>query len=249
MRAALLSSMLTLFFLLQPALSQQTVRLATGNDYKPFTDKSLPQGGMITAIVSHIFKKMGYIPEIEYLSWDRGYVLSEQAAFQGTFPYVKTPERLDDFYFSDPIFTIVTRFFVLADSDVVFQSDSDLQGLTACKPLGYHLSDIQTLLDWGIIDLQRPNTMESCFRMLKLGRVDLVPINEHVGWEVVKQIQGEKGLFRVLERSLQETGLHFIISKQHHDALDLLNRFNTILEQMLEDGSLDHIVNQYLSRD
>ncbi len=72
----------------------QSVRLVTGNDYKPFTDQSLPQGGMITAIVNQIFIKMGYIPEIEFLSLSRGYSLSSRGAVLGTFPYVKTPERL-----------------------------------------------------------------------------------------------------------------------------------------------------------
>ncbi len=243
----LLTCLLTMSPSLLLAQTGQPVRLATGDDYKPFTDQGLPQGGMITAIVDHIFKTMGYEPEIEFHSWSRGYDLSEQAVFLGTFPYVKTPERLEEFHFSDPLYTIVTRFFVRADADLVFERDADLKGLTVCKPLGYNLTDIQVFLDQDIIKLQRPNTMESCFSMLRLGRVDLVPINEHVGWEVACHVSAGEDLFRVLDKSLQEDGLHFIVSKQHPEALDILQRFNAALQNMSNDGSLDAIVNEHLN--
>ncbi|MFO7727443.1 MAG: transporter substrate-binding domain-containing protein, partial [Desulfonatronovibrio sp.] len=191
------------------------MRLVTGNDYKPFTDQTLPQGGMITEIVDQVFQKMGYQAEIEFHSWSRGYTLSEEGAFLGTFPYVQTPERMESFYFSDPIYTITTLFFVRNDTDLSFVHDSDLQGLTACKPLGYHLRDIQDFLNKDFIEVRRPNTMESCFKMLRRGRVDLVPINEHVGWEVVRKIAGEKDMFKVLEKPLLETGLHFIVTRKN----------------------------------
>ncbi len=75
-------------FLPFPTEAGQTVRLVTGDDYRPFTDQALPQGGMITEIVDHVFQKMGYQAEIEFHSWSRGYTLSEEGAFLGTFPYV-----------------------------------------------------------------------------------------------------------------------------------------------------------------
>lgn len=236
-----------LFFLAPCSVdAAETVRLVTGDDYKPFTDQTLPQGGMITEIVDHVFQAMGHQAEIEYLSWNRGYRLSEEGVFLGAFPYVKTPERLEAFYFSDPIYTITTRFFVRQDSPISFDRDSDLKGLSVCKPLGYNLTDIQPFLDQNLIDMQRPSTMESCFGMLRLGRVDLVPINEHVGWQMARQVVGQDAVFRVLEKPLQQDGLHLIVTKKNPQGRDILGRFNAILRQMRDDGRLDAIIRRHL---
>ncbi len=153
---------------------------------------------------------------------------------------------MEAFYFSDPIYIITTLFFVRQDADISFEHDSDLQGLTACKPLGYHLRDIQDFLDQDLIEVVRPNTMESCFRMLRRGRVDLVPINEHVGWGVARQIVGQEDVFRVLERPLLEDGLHFIVTKKNPQGLDILERFNAFLRQMRDESSLDAIIDRHM---
>ena len=246
MRTIFFTLLFLLFFLLQFAHSHQTVTLVTGDDYKPFTDQTLPQGGMITGIVGHVFGKMGYRAEIEFHSWSRGYSLSKEGYFLGTFPYVKTPERKEEFYYSDPIYTITTLFFVRQDADISFVHDSDLKGLTACKPLGYHLRDIQDLLDQDLIEVHRPNTMESCFRMLHRGRVDLVPINEHVGWGFAREIACQQEDFRVLERPLLEDGLHFIVTKKNPQGQDIVRQFNWILRQMRDESTLDAIIDRHI---
>ena len=228
------------------ARAEQPTRLATGNDYKPFSDESLPEGGMITDIVTTVFRQIGYEPEVHFLSWTRGYNLTKQAHFLGTFPYVKTPERMEEFYYSDPIYTIVTRFFVQAESDIVYNTKSDLKGLTVCKPLGYNLTDIQDFLDKDILAMQRPSTMESCFNMLRLGRVNLVPINEHVGWSVVNQNPSHAGHFKVLEKTLQEDGLYLMISRNYPDGMAIMQDFNSSLQEMKDDGRLESIIAGHL---
>nr|WP_291321767.1 transporter substrate-binding domain-containing protein [Desulfonatronospira sp.] len=235
-------------FLLKPFPTEagQAVRLVTGDDYKPFTDQTLPQGGMITEIVDHVFQQLGYDAEIEFHSWSRGYSLSKEGDFLGTFPYVKTLERKEEFYFSDPIITVTNLFFVRKDADISFVHDSDLKGLTACKPLGYSLTDIQSFMDQDLIAVQRPNTVESCFKMLHRGRVDLVPINEYVGWEVARQIVGREDVFRVLDRPLLEDGLHFIVTKKNSQGLEIVGRFNEILRQMRDESNLDAIIDRHL---
>lgn len=246
MRTCFWVCVMSVFLMSSSTEAGQSVRLVTGNDYKPFTDQTLPQGGMITEIVDQVFQKMGHQAEIEFHSWNRGYNMSEKGAFLGTFPYVKTPERMESFYFSDPIYIITTLFFTRNDADVSFVHPRDLKGLTVCKPLGYHLRDIQDFLDEGLIVVRRPNTMESCFRMLRRGRVSLVPINEHVGWEVARQIADGEDIFRVLEKPLLETGLHFIVTRKNPQAQNIVERFNAILGQMRDESSLDAIIARHI---
>ncbi len=225
----------------------QAVRLVTGDDYKPFTDQALPQGGMITEIFDRVFGKMGYQAEIEFHTWSRGYSLSEEGVFLGTFPYVKTSERMEAFHFSDPIYIITTLFFVRKDADISFVHDFDIRGLTVCKPLGYNLTDIQGFMDQVLIEVRRPNTLESCFRMLLRGRVDLVPINEHVGWRIARRIADQEDDFRVLERPILEDGLHFIVTRKNPQGLNIVERFNAILRQMRDEGTLKAIVDRHMS--
>ena len=53
------------------ALSLETV-----DDYPPFTDSEVPQGGMFTTLEINACKKSDYVViEINWLAWNRGYAL------------------------------------------------------------------------------------------------------------------------------------------------------------------------------
>ncbi|WP_157752197.1 hypothetical protein [Shewanella benthica] len=59
-----------------------TLSLTTGDDYPPFTDRKLAQGGMATTLVLNAFEKSGYfVKEIEWLPWKRGYTLAQRGQY------------------------------------------------------------------------------------------------------------------------------------------------------------------------
>jgi polar amino acid transport system substrate-binding protein len=222
--------------------------LVTGDQYAPFTDQSLPQGGMISEMMKVIFQKMGHAVNIDFKPWKRGYTEAREGLYLGTFPYAKTDERLREFLYSEPLYVVREVFYVRRDATIHYAQDKDLTGLTVCRPIGYLLRDIQPLLDAKIVTLQQPPHLENCFRMLENKRVDLVVINETVGKEVVSSIYGSSGqnTFKTLEKSLAELSLHFIISKQNPDGPAYIQAFNKALEELKRDGILGAIVSKHL---
>ena len=53
--------------------AEEGLRLVTGNDYKPFTDESLPEGGLANEIVKRSYDQIGVKYSIEWKPWKRGF--------------------------------------------------------------------------------------------------------------------------------------------------------------------------------
>ncbi|MGY0594880.1 MAG: substrate-binding periplasmic protein, partial [Paraglaciecola chathamensis] len=94
------------------------IRLATGQGYYPFVSASLPQGGWSQALVTQTFHQMGYEVDIHILPWSRGKMWTDEHRFLGTFPYVRSPKREQEYYFSVPINYIPVRFYVSRASNI-----------------------------------------------------------------------------------------------------------------------------------
>lgn len=92
----------------------QSAIIATG-EYPPFSGEQLKDNGIAAAIVSKAMKEIGYEIEIKFMPWPLATkATAESGTNQGVraaFPYVKSPEREREFYFSDPILTVETSIF------------------------------------------------------------------------------------------------------------------------------------------
>jgi len=226
----------------------EIVRLTTGNDYKPFTDESLPEGGLAVALVRAAYARVGRDVEIVWRPWKRGYLETREGLFVATFPYVKTPERQRDYRYSEPIFAHSRRVVVLADSLISADSLDDLKGMQMCRPVGYAIGPrLRRMVAAGDITLNRPNTMELCFQLLALGRVDFVTINHWQGAATIQEVFGSRTKTRVLEdiSGFRQT-LHVIFPRDQADAEQRVATFNKGLASIRADGTYDALVAKHL---
>jgi polar amino acid transport system substrate-binding protein len=228
------------------AVSAYTVHLVTGNDYPPFTDETLQARGMITEIVELAFREVGYQAAITFRPWKRGYEETKKGIFVGTFPYIKTEERLKDFYFSQPINTVYTRIFVTKDSP--FTKLEDLKGKRICVPLGYGITmAIDNMLAYESTRQEgNPVNLESCLRMMLSGRKDFFIINEMHGWMTIQNTFHTKEYFRTLDTVFEEVSHHLIVSKTYPDGEKILEQFNKGLEKLKKNSNLNKIINRHL---
>jgi polar amino acid transport system substrate-binding protein len=222
------------------------IPLVTGNDYQPYTDKSLPNRGMVTEIVELAFKEMGYRPKIAFRPWKRAYAETKKGVFAGTFPYIKSEKRLNDFYFSNPIHTMSIRIFVAADSPI--RTLEDLQRKRICIPLGYAVSKRfkQVIYDNMHKKETNPSDLEGCLRMIRSGRKDFFIINEINGWMMIQKTFHTKQYFRTLDDVFEEETHHLIVSKTYPQGKQLIAEFNQGLEKLKEKGLLAEIINRHL---
>ena len=229
------------------ATSEETLFLVSG-DFPPFSGKSLPQGGMTTEITVKAFKEMGYQAQIEFEPWKRGFTNTSKLLYFGTFPYVKDNDRVKDFLFSQPIYSVKAYFFVRSDFNKPFKNMQDLKGLTACLPVGYSSDTIQQFLDKELITIgMRPSNDAACFRALSKRRVDLYGINVITGWDVIKKTFGHVNGFKTIGTSLLPAHYCIMVNKQYPNAQKLLNTFNEGLTRLKERGAYQDIVKRHLA--
>jgi polar amino acid transport system substrate-binding protein len=222
-------------------------RLATGNDYRPFTDDSLPEGGMVTEIVRAAFAQQKTAVSIEFLPWERGRRATEAGRFAGAFPYVTSPARRAVFHYSDPIWRFDNVAFVRADSDWAAKRVAQIPAGTYCYPRGYaEVAATKARRESGDFVRRSPIDMATCFRLLDRGEVDFVHAPKLQGWMAARATLGADAPVRTLEVVLASTAIHLIAPKARADAREVLDTFNAGLAALRADGRYDAILDRHL---
>ena len=246
------------------------INLLTADDYRPFTDRALPAGGLITDVVQRGFKeleKSGKAPKFK-ISWVNDWsshlnpLLSDKVFDMG-FPWFKPPcehyneldepaqFRCDKFFFSKPVFEILVVFFTVNDTTFEFATDDEVIGKRICRPGGYFTFDLdKDGRNWvkdEKITLIRPQSVDECFRMLLDGEVDAIALNEFTGRAAMKKNKLEERV-TVIERPISLEALSVIIAKTHPRARTYLHYINSAIERLRKNGEYRKIVDEHLSK-
>lgn len=236
------------------------LRLLTGGGYAPFTDQDLDAGGLITELVNAALEEAPN-PVTFSVSWDDDwsqhlYPLLDDKVYDMGFPWLKPDCRVDrtnercQFHFSQPLFEMLILLFVEADSDLVFQQDSDLHGATLCRPAGYYTHDLdRTGRRWlteGLVTLVQPDSPQACFDLLKSGDVDGVALNEFLGRLTVHDL-GLTDQVRTLDQPISIEGLHVVVSRTHPRGTTFLYRLDAGVRTLKQSRRYNSIVERHLS--
>jgi len=245
------------------------IRVLTGGDYKPFTDKKLPNGGMITDIVDRSLssQQLAVAGPNSKLSWVNDWAahldpLLVNKAFDIGFPWFRpncakydeldkpAKFRCDNFHFSKPVFEILVLFFKRKASAFTFKSDNDVIGSKICRPSGYFTFDLDEKgRNWvkdKKITLVRPQTVEECFRLLNSGGVDAVALNEFTGKASLKKLAMTDSI-TTIEKPVSILTLHVVVAKTHERAKALLAYMNAGLARIRSNGVYGAIVDRHLT--
>ncbi|MEM7427994.1 MAG: transporter substrate-binding domain-containing protein [Pseudomonadota bacterium] len=246
------------------------IQLLTASDYRPFTDQSLPGGGMITELVDTALKTLtaesggpGHA-----VSWVNDWAshlnpLLVRKTFDMGFPWFK-PEcgrydeldepakfRCDRFFFSKPVFEILVLFFSRKGSGFQFANDNQVLGKRLCRPTGYFTFDLdadgRNWIKEEKVVLIRPQSVDDCFQLLMRNEVDAVALNEFTGRAAIRKLGIEENI-QVIERPVSLLSLHVIVAKTHLRARTYLHYINSSLDLLRKNGAYDKIVDRHLSR-
>ena len=228
----------------------ETLRIANGNDYKPFADKNLPEGGLATEITTLALRKLGLDVQYLWLDWKDGFDRTAKGEFDGTLPYLHTPERDNKYAYTDSVYTTVLRLFVKTGTRVPNDVKS-AKGMSICRPTGYAVPKaIEAEFKARRMTKEQPEDMSRCFELLALGRVDAVMAIDLVGWSTLKDLPELK-----LNRLNVEVS-SWALKLSTHSLLvphtkgpascNLTARFNGALALMRYGGEYDTIVEKHL---
>lgn len=219
--------------------------IVTGNDYAPFTDKDLPEGGMFSEIAKVAFARAGFEPVLEFLPWDYGLRATRKSTFMASFPWFDTEERREDLWYSRPVYDVLIMAFFRNDDEVEFVDIDSLDGKTVCRPEGYFLDDMQAKIDAGLITHVAPDTPEDCFSMLVRSEVDVVSINEITGNGAVSALGfGEQ--IQPAGKPVAIRSLHIVYPKFHPRTRGIAAQVDAALEEMESDTTVQQIIERHL---
>ena len=246
------------------------IEFLTADGLNPYTDRSLSKGGMITHIIGaamDLIKDQSAGNFSYNISWVNDWSahlnpLLVTRAFDVGFPWLKPdcsnvtelgPDvkyRCQKFFFSEPLFEVLTVLFVTTNSSITFARDEEIVGKTLCEPAGFSTYELDKggrnwVKDSKIV-LMRPQTVEDCFRLLDSGAVNAVVASELTG----KAVAGALGLrdrVKLLQRPLAIGTYHFVVPKTHPNASTMLYYINTSIGKLRDSGEYDKIIDNHLS--
>ncbi|MBL7005115.1 MAG: transporter substrate-binding domain-containing protein [Gammaproteobacteria bacterium] len=251
MRQQLLSFIIIILLCSNLTATAETLNVVTGNDYKPFTDENLPEGGLSTAIVKRVFLEADIDISISYMPWARGYESTKNTVHFATFPYVKRADREKFFHFSQPVNTITQLVFVKKNREIKLKNADDLSGLSTCVPRGYAITEsVATLINKGAVKKLEAPDAKQCYLMLKFGRVDFLTFNQYVGWSTAYDAVGKEAdaTFKTLEHPLETEGLYLIVSKSFEQGELLLSKFDNAMKKLRNNGIIQQIEKSYAKK-
>jgi polar amino acid transport system substrate-binding protein len=246
------------------------VEFLTADGFSPYTGRSLEGGGMLTQVINSamILVKEEAKGRFDFgISWVNDWAahlnpLLLTRAFDVGFPWARpdceapnldqsSQFRCQRFFFSDPLYEVITALFVRSNSKIRSLRREDVAGRTLCRPAGYPIHELDKAgRNWvkdGLVTLMRPPSVDECFRLLDNGTVDGVAEAELAGRaSIVALGLGDK--VRMLDQPLALTTYHVLVSKSHPHARTILYYVNASLEKLREKGEYDRIVERHLAR-
>jgi len=206
------------------------VHLVSGPDYAPLVNDQDASGGITTDLIRRALASQGYEIQVSFQPWARGAQNTKTGVFDGTFPYAKSPTREEDFLFSDPFYTSPMRLFVRKDRH--YKTSAQLHDKRICSPLGYDHTKLSEFMEKNHLSLVQPVNLEACFEMLHLGRIEGVPLLEHVGWNIIGKQDKYRDEFTTIESHVKTAKYFLMVGKSNPRAQEILKAFNRGLKSI-----------------
>lgn len=215
----------------------ETLRLV-GDPWPPFTDASLPQGGLATDLVSQALRRAGYATEAVQVPWARGLKGLQAGDYDVVIAAWKDAERARYGLFSAPYLTSRIRFYQRREGGIVFRRLEDLRAYGIAVVRGYaYQSEFDrdaSLHKVPVVDFAM------AVRMLVAGRVELVLEDERVArYHLSRELRSLGDQVEALPTPLSENDLHILVRSSHPEAKRIVERFDEALRQMRADGSYE----------
>jgi TRAP-type uncharacterized transport system substrate-binding protein len=243
--------------------------LATGR--APLADERLPDGGLITALVSSSLtsaERAGAQRSEIDLRWAKAPTAPIQSLLGDpsvdiSFPWegadCERPNDLvqasavlcDSALFTDPLLQVVIGLFTLADSAFKFDTDESVFGKTICVPKDRDVSALnghgRNWLTEKRVVVVRQATLLDCVSLVQRRDADAFVANDLEGRYVLSRL-GLTQMFKMAERPLGTRGVHAIVARDHAQGSELIGAVNRGLKQLKQTEAYAAIVRQHLMR-
>jgi hypothetical protein len=237
------------------------LRIATASGYAPFTDETLPGGGLITQMVDRSME-LGNSDQAYSLIFVNDWgshleTLLPSGAFDMVFPWFrpncdrvenlspKSAERCTLFNHSEPFYEALVGYYALNDSPYASASTpEELVGSRLCRPEAWFTFDLEADgLMPPAVSLTTTVDQNGCWQLLLDGEVDVITLDALPAEEDYREL-GLDGQITKLEGLTSAQTLHVFVSKDNQFANDALPIINAGLQELRLSGEWFSIVRE-----
>lgn len=229
--------------------AKQTIKIST-SEWPPYISKDSPNYGYISQTIEEAFALVDIDVEFVFMPWARAYQEAKVGHVSATSYWYKDHKHAEYFYFSEPLSSEKVVFFRLkSEKPSTWQSLSDFDGLA----IGLTRSFTYTKELWQYAEnnsdsISIVTTDEQNFKKLLLGRIDITPAQEIVGWSHLQSLFAKVQINRVemMQPPLTIQTGHLLFPKVNKNSKELLKQFNEGLSILTKNGRLEELKEQLI---
>ena len=214
-------------------------------DWAPYNYQENGQiSGFSVEIVQAMMHQLGETHTITVYPGARGESMLDHQANIMNFSLFRTPERENRYKWIGPISQESIYFYKRKDDQRIFKSISDIKKVAkiAIPHKGLVSSYVDTLK---LANIHKMPQKDAQFRHVLMGRADLLANVTPLGISYyLKQLNVDPDALLKTQLKLLEFPLYIACSKQMPD--DIINRWQSALDQVKASGEFDRIYNKYL---
>ncbi|GLX80196.1 ABC transporter substrate-binding protein [Thalassotalea insulae] len=204
-----------------------SIEIITG-EYPPAISQQAPDNGYVARLVSDAFALADIKTTFTFRPWARGIRMVRLGNNPVIMYYGKTQERLDSFYFSDPLFQEQWFLFHLKSTRVNWQKLIDLSRFKIGATLSYsYTKEFHDLADKNVLNVNWVSRDEQNWHMLMAGHIDIYPAT-NAGWYQLNKLYSKEAVDLITTHpSPFLTHLAYLLfSKRHPQGKYLRDQFN-----------------------
>lgn len=233
----------------------QAISIGATKSFAPFCQSNLYNGGMLTDIVNTVYSRMGKRTDISYVPNNQLRGVTFNGRTEVSYPLTMNTNDKMLFLFSEPLYTTLTVFFANKDSEVENMKKTMQKRMRKGKysklivaiPVGFNSDNLMKYYEDKYIVLKPMKSFEDCFKAMKEGRVDLVAAPQITGLVTIQNsAELSRADFKILEKSIESTTLHLVVSKEHPNAEAIIKEFNEVFEAAKAEGEISKVVDTHI---
>ena len=123
-----LSALLVSLLVVSNAAHAEKAVTLSASTSPPYSDRQLPEQGLAMEIVSHVFKRAGYAPQIKFDTWPRAMEGVSVGLVDALAAAWYTPKRAQEYLYSEPYLTSKLILLKLRSDRTNYRDVSNLRG-------------------------------------------------------------------------------------------------------------------------
>ena len=228
----------------KPVLAGETIRLTNG-EWQPFLSQHAPHNGFASHIVSEAFALAGIEVEYGFVPWKRSMKLARDGTWDGSAIWGTSPERLQQFHFTDAVVPTTYVFFHLKSTQFDWRRYEDLAKFKVGGTVEYFYSDdFEAAEKAGIFRTIRGRSDEVGLKNLLRGRIDVFPGELMVTYAQIRDTVAPKDAARFTHHKtvIVDKPMYVMLNKRLPRTARLRDAFNDGLRRLKQSGRYDEIV-------